>query len=80
MLRSTWLSTDLCGNTLNIIDKCFAAGLIIYLSAKRNIETTANAELRSGVMGNQITAIAPAQILPLESYFSDLFDYGKPIR
>ena len=31
-------------------------------------------------MGNQITAIAPAQILPLESYFNDLVDYGKPIR
>jgi phosphoinositide-3-kinase regulatory subunit 4 len=29
-------------------------------------------------MGNQITAIAPAQILPLESYFNDLVDYGKP--
>jgi phosphoinositide-3-kinase regulatory subunit 4 len=29
-------------------------------------------------MGNQITAIAPAQILPLESYFNDLTDYGKP--
>ena len=31
-------------------------------------------------MGNQITAIAPAQILPLESYFNDLADYGKPNR
>ena len=31
-------------------------------------------------MGNQITAIAPAQILPLESYFSDLTDFSKPIR
>ena len=31
-------------------------------------------------MGNQITAIAPAQILPLESYFSDQTDYSKPVR
>lgn len=31
-------------------------------------------------MGNQITAIAPAQILPLENYFNDLTDYGKPNR
>lgn len=31
-------------------------------------------------MGNQITAIAPAQILPLENYFNDLADYGKPNR
>ena len=31
-------------------------------------------------MGNQLTALAPAQILPLESYFSELPDYGKPIR
>ena len=35
---------------------------------------------RSSKMGNQITAIAPAQILPLESYFSDQTDYSKPVR
>jgi phosphoinositide-3-kinase regulatory subunit 4 len=29
-------------------------------------------------MGNQLTALTPAQILPLESYFSELPDYGKP--
>ena len=33
-----------------------------------------------GGMGNQITATAPAQILPLESYFNELTDYSKPIR
>ncbi len=31
-------------------------------------------------MGNKITATAPAQILPLESYFAELTEYGKPIR
>ena len=31
-------------------------------------------------MGNQITATAPAQILPLESYFNELTEYSKPIR
>ena len=31
-------------------------------------------------MGNQITATAPAQILPLESYFNELTDYSKPTR
>ena len=31
-------------------------------------------------MGNQLTAIAPAQILPLENYFNELPDYSKPTR
>uniref|UniRef100_A0A1X7TYI4 non-specific serine/threonine protein kinase n=2 Tax=Amphimedon queenslandica TaxID=400682 RepID=A0A1X7TYI4_AMPQE len=30
-------------------------------------------------MGNQLTALAPAQILPMESYFHDLPDFGKPV-
>ena len=48
----------------------------------RNIESRSHRNNRDSVasMGNQITAIAPAQILPLESYFNDLTDYGKPIR
>ncbi|XP_065916552.1 phosphoinositide 3-kinase regulatory subunit 4-like isoform X2 [Dysidea avara] len=29
-------------------------------------------------MGNQITSTAPTQILPLESYFNELQEYGKP--
>ena len=33
-----------------------------------------------GEMGNQITAIAPAQILPLENYFNDLTEFSKPVR
>ena len=31
-------------------------------------------------MGNQITATAPAQILPVESYFSELTEYTKTSR
>lgn len=31
-------------------------------------------------MGNQITATAPAQILPVESYFTELTEYTKTAR
>ena len=51
-----------------------------YWIAITESETTGDCRSSVASMGNQITAIAPAQILPLESYFNDLTDYGKPIR